>query len=209
MYTQILITIVVIAIISLTTVQIISTRKMDILINKLLGNSPKPNGAGVGIPQYMQYEPTFKAFNNFITITFQRIYTTSVLPNLANSDRKIVRLAPNDKTYADTIQNVVLQVISGMPAYLYKSVLYYFGIVSTGNMNEDSKNPNYTTFTHFITSKAKGMLDSKIVDIGSDIEKNGVSADHLLNAYRDLGKFYGLTPENMKSPDGTKPQFIE
>lgn len=207
-YLIILTTIVVIALIGTIIVQSISAIKTNALLTKILSPATKP-GTPTGIPQYLPYETAFKAFNNLITLTFQRIYTNAVLPNLTNSNRKINRLAPTDKNYSEYVQKVTLQVMESIPLYLYKSVMYYFGIVSNGDYNEDSKNERFSAYTKFIATKTKGLLDSKIVDIGYDIEKNGGSAVPILEEFKNLGKIYGLTPENVKSPDGTKPDFID
>lgn len=188
----------------------ISMRKTDLILSKAFGAPAKPGSAPTGVPQYLTYEQAFKLFDKFITLSFQRSYTNEVLPSLTNSARQINKLAPSDKNYSKYIESITVQVIANVPQYLNKSVLYYFGITQIDDMNKVSENKNYPIYVDYIVSKIKGMMDSKIVEIGQRIEKDGNSADPVLSEYSKLGKtILGIKDGEFKSPDGSEATIVD
>lgn len=151
------------------------------------------------IPEYLEYEKCFKQLSSHLSIQFQRIYTTLVLPNLRDSRGRVNRLAPTDKRYEEIVTTMVLQCIQLMPHYLKKSVYFYF------NITDDTKEEQIAPMIEYFNSALKGKLDAHIVTIAERIESDrSGNADILLSEIKAGGSIVaGMDVSKMRAPDGT------
>ena len=143
---------------------------------------PKPATITGKIPEYLDYEKCFKQLSNHLSIQFQRIYTTLVLPNLRDSNGRVNRLAPTDKRYEEIVTMMVLQSIQQMPYYLKKSVYFYF------NVSDDGNEEQIAPMIEYISSAMKGKLDAHIITIAERIENDRADAAGGIVLHRDLQK---------------------
>lgn len=162
-------------------------------------NLSKPATTAPKVPEYLDYEKTMKNLNTHLVTTFQRIYTSMVLPSLKDNHGRINLLAPNDKTYANAINIMVIQSYARMPPFLKKSVYKYFDV-------DETKTETLENLTEYITSYIKGKFDAHIISIAEQIEKLGSgSADIALNAIKSVDKTLSEIGENTKTaPDGSE-----
>ena len=164
----------------------------------ILKNMTKPSVA-VKPQEFLDYEKTIKNLNNHLTLTFQRVYTSMVLPDLKDKHGRVNLLAPNDASYSKTINIMVLQCYARMPPFLKRSVYKYFDV---DEKNEDS----LVVLTEYITSYIKGKFDAHIISIAEQIEKGGNgSADIALEAIKSVDKTLNEIGQNTKTaPDGSE-----
>ena len=162
--------------------------------------APKPAAITGKIPEYLDYEKCFKQLSNHLSIQFQRIYTTLVLPNLRDSNGRVNRLAPTDKRYEEIVTMMVLQSIQQMPYYLKKSVYFYF------NVSDDGNEEQIAPMIEYISSAMKGKLDAHIITIAERIENDRAgNADILLKEIQANNSIIaGMDISKMKAPDGTE-----
>ena len=159
----------------------------------------KPTAVAPKIPEYLDYEKTIKNLNSHLTTTFQRVYTSMVLPELKDKHGRVNLLAPNDNSYNKTINIMVLQSYARMPPFLKRSVYKYFDV-------DESKEDTLVNLTEYITSYIKGKFDAHIISIAEQIEKDGAgNADVVLNAIKSVDKTLDDIGKNTKTaPDGSE-----
>lgn len=160
------------------------------------------------VPKIMPYQNTMTLLNQFIKTTFERIYTTEVMPQLTNGGNKAINtLAPKDVTYELFMKTIVIQIITNIPFYLKKSIYYHFNIIKTETDNMDNidyKSQEFNTYILYVSVLAKNYFDIKLIHLASLNEKYGDDGSEIFNAYYDYGKLIGSVTKNISSPDGSE-----
>jgi hypothetical protein len=163
---------------------------------------------------YLNFQGSLSQLATHIKIIFQRTWTGDVLPSIMTGEGKVVFAAPNDKRYSEIIGTIVLQSHMLMPAYLKKSLYFYFEVKN----DDDPEDPGFRTLTRRIFAQAKGLLDSQLVILIERMEKAGPSAVPYIEAMRSYGNVINdiddlIDPDkrqsaNISSPDGTTPTIL-
>jgi hypothetical protein len=155
--------------------------------------TPKPPQQALP-PLYLPYDKCMAMFNKYITMTFQRIFTSHVLPTIASTEGKISLLSPNDVKYNDFILEITLQIYEGIPDYLKKSVCFYFGIKNL----KDNEDLQVGCLTKHIATTVIALMDNHIVRNAEFIEKHGPSAIPYINAIKRYGDDISKHDETIK-----------
>jgi hypothetical protein len=150
---------------------------------------------------YLQYLQAIAQLKTHVKITFQRVYTSEVLPSVMNADSNVIFAAPNDTKYGEFLSKIVMQSISTLPAYLKKSIYYYFEIKD----DQDKKDINFNIFIQTVFSQSKGLLDSQLITLAEKAEKSiGPSPQPFLQATKKYGRLNDIDAliESTKSGKG-------
>jgi hypothetical protein len=113
-------------------------------------------------------------------------------------------LSPNDQVYSEFIHSTVIQVFESLPAYLQKSVFFYYNV-------EDKDNPDdigLYTLTLAITSQIKALLDQQIIKNAETIELQGPSSEPVLKAVNKLANMVSGKTFTPKTPDASTPEVL-
>lgn len=193
MISEIAIVILCVIVSSVAILTFLSLHRTNTVLFTML-TSPKPGSTLVPQP-YLTYVDTMKFLDKFIVNTFQRVYTTEVLPSMMNGDGEVALLAPNDKSYARYIEMFTLQSFENIPQYLRKSIDYYFDVKSSSDVNDRG----IAILTKYIASKSKALLDNQLIQNIEKIERTGANPKSFVNATKSAGKAAkaGATPDGM------------